>query len=165
MNEAEALISDVEGPEALEEMRAAASRIKPSLQAKLQGLARFAPIFTAPGFQFATWRQEPPDEPGILHFPYSDLSREAVEFVKAAYDLGWVKQFDWSAWMRTPKGKKLTESPDLVASATHVQLAKLLTVYIRGERFNEGALNSAFDSGLLTAIVRRAEALLLALSL
>jgi len=127
-------------------------------------LARFAPIFTAPGFKFAAWRREPPDVSGILHLPYSEPSGEADAFVKAAYDLGWVKQFDWSAWAATPEGKRLTESPDLVASATHDQLAKLLTVYIRGERFNEGALNSAFESGLLTAIVKRAEALLLAVS-
>jgi hypothetical protein len=148
----------------VEKVRAAARLPKTDLRAKLQGLARFAPIFTAPGFKFATWRREPPNESGLLHFPYSETSHEADAFVKAAYDLGWVKQFDWPAWMGTPEAKRLTESPDLVASATHDQLAKLLTAYIRGERFNEGVLNSAFESGLLTAIVRRAEALLLALS-
>ena len=62
--------------------------------------------------------------------------------MKAAYDLGWVKQFDWSAWMGTPEAKRLTECRDLVASATHDQLANLLTVYIRDERFNEGTLKS-----------------------
>jgi hypothetical protein len=113
MNEAEALLADVEGPEALEEMRAAARRIKPSLRANLEGLAHFTSIFMVPGFQFATWRQKPPDESGILHFPYSEPSREADEFVEAAYELGWVKQFDWSAWMCTPEWKKLTERPDL----------------------------------------------------
>jgi hypothetical protein len=40
------------------------------------------------------------------------------------------------------------------------QLAKVLTVLIRQDRFDEGALQSAFDMGLLTAIIRRAEALL-----
>ncbi len=164
VDEAKDVLMTVEGPAPVKQARAAVRRVKPDLQAKLQGLAHFAPIFTAPGFKFAAWRREPPDESGILHLPESELSRDADEFVKAAYDLGWVKQFDWSAWMGTPEGRRLIESPDLVASATHDQLAKLLTVYIRGERFNEGALNSAFESGLLTAIVRRAEALLLALS-
>lgn len=36
------------------------------------------------------------------------------------------------------------------------QLAKLLTVVIRQDRFVKGALNGAFESGLLTAIAGRA---------
>ncbi len=35
----------------------------------------------------------------------------------------------------------------------------LLTALVRQERFNEGALAHAFDTGLLLAIVERAEAL------
>jgi hypothetical protein len=36
---------------------------------------------------------------------------------------------------------------------------KLITSLKRGDRFNEGMLASAFESGLLTAIVRRAAVL------
>jgi hypothetical protein len=71
-----------------------------------------------------------------------------------------VKIFDWSAWMKTPEARELIDHPKRVATATPAQLAKLLTLYIRADRFNEGFLNSAFESGVLTAIVLRAEALL-----
>jgi hypothetical protein len=62
--------------------------------------------------------------------------------------------------MTTSDARELIDNPKRVAAATPAQLAKLLTVYIRGDRFNEGLLNSAYDSGMLTAIVLRAEALL-----
>jgi hypothetical protein len=47
-----------------------------------------------------------------------------------------------------------------MATATANQLAKVLTALIRGERFSEGTLREAFESGLLLAIALRAEALL-----
>jgi len=36
----------------------------------------------------------------------------------------------------------------------------VLTTLVRGERFSEGTLSEALESGLLLAIARRAEALL-----
>jgi hypothetical protein len=92
--------------------------------------------------------------------PYFQLGDGASAFVQAAYDLGWVKMFNWSDWMETPEGKELVGNPRRVAAATPAQLAKLLTVYIRGDRFNEGLLDHAYKIGMLTAIVLRAEALL-----
>jgi hypothetical protein len=47
-----------------------------------------------------------------------------------------------------------------VAGATQEELAKLLTAIIRSDRFVEGSLEGAFESGLLAAICRRAAVLL-----
>ena len=38
-------------------------------------------------------------------------------------------------------------------------LRRLLTVYVRSERFGDGTLENAFTSGMLTAIIRRAAVL------
>ena len=158
-DEAEAILHDVEGPTAPHELRALKSiGNKPgevTLYAQLQGLAKFAPIFSAPDFQFGVWQYPPPEPSGIINLPYCELSDGAGAFVQAAYDLGWVKIFDWSAWMTTPEGKELVSNPERIATATPAQLAMLLTFYIRADRFNEGFLNSAFESGVLTAIVLR----------
>ncbi|MBV8523500.1 MAG: hypothetical protein JOY71_15480 [Acetobacteraceae bacterium] len=135
-------------------------RVEPDNRVRLQGLARFVPIFTAPGFTFATWEAPPSDSSGIRYFGYCALSDEAQRFVQTAYDLNWVQQFNWSEWMNTPAGKKLWENPKRIAKASTDDLARILTVWIRGERLNEGALNTAFESGVLTAIVKRAAALL-----
>ncbi len=129
--------------------------------AMLAGLAGFAPTFEALGFQFATWQQPASGVPGLQAFPVCDYGDAADAFIKAAYALGWVKQgFGWSDWMSTPEAKRLTANPEHIAEASFDQLAMLLTALIRGDRFNEGELKAAFDAGLLTAIVRRAETLL-----
>jgi hypothetical protein len=84
----------------------------------------------------------------------------ADSFVKTAYDHGWVLQgWDWPAWMKTEEAVALRAVPAALEAASPEQLAKLLTALIRRERFVEGALNGAFESGLMTAIVRRAAAL------
>ena len=43
--------------------------------------------------------------------------------------------------------------------ATPEQLARVLTVVVRAERFNEGAMAGAVQSGLLPRLLRRAAAL------
>lgn len=130
------------------------------LRARLRGMACFVPVFTKPGFQFGTWDHPEPRTSGIHVLPFCCLSDAGQEFYKAVYRLGWVTQFQWSEWMQTPEGRELTGSPSRIAEATPDQLAKVITAYVRGDRFTEGLLCSAFESGLLTAIVRRAEALL-----
>lgn len=129
--------------------------------AMLEGLARYARLFEVPDFQFATWRQPASGASDPHASPVCDYSDEAVSFIRAVYDLGWArKELNWSNWMSTPEAKWLTASPDHIAEASFDQLGKLLTALIRGDRFIEGNLKAAFDAGLLTAIVRRAETIL-----
>lgn len=73
--------------------------------------------------------------------------------------------FTWYDWGRTPEGiSLLSDTADpapgpRLSRANAAQLAKVLTAVIRNERFCEGYLDGAFDSGLLLAIVRRAKEL------
>ena len=69
---------------------------------------------------------------------------------------GWITPFAWPDWAEGPEGQALLGHPDAVASADAEGLRKLLTVYVRSERFGDGSLEAAFNSGMLTAIVRRA---------
>jgi uncharacterized protein DUF6508 len=93
--------------------------------------------------------------------PYVVLSDEASAFVQAAYDLGWVRSdFDWTAWGQTREAQNLQNDPSLLARATRDELAALLTLCIRQDRFVEGALLSAYESGLLVRILERAAAIL-----
>jgi hypothetical protein len=72
---------------------------------------------------------------------------------------GWSRPFDWMAWLKTPRGEELRE-PAAVATAAPEELANLLTAIVRSERFSEGSLEGAHESGLLLAIARRASGLL-----
>ena len=67
---------------------------------------------------------------------------------------------DWRTWSFSEEAQDLNRNPARIAQASEGQLGKLLTVHIRNDRFHEGALNAAFEDGVLTAIVQRAEVLL-----
>lgn len=130
------------------------------LRDRLAGLAAFLPVFQAAGFEFGRWGGGEKTAGGAIQMPYYVVSDGAEAFVRAAYDLGWVlADFDWPAWKETPGANKLRDDPVAIGNATPEQLAQLLTVCIRQDRFVEGGLAGAFESGLLIAIVARAEAL------
>ncbi|MDQ2761836.1 MAG: DUF6508 domain-containing protein [Actinomycetota bacterium] len=77
-------------------------------RARLAGLARFVPIFTAPGFQFGTMHRGRTDASGITDLPSYSLSDEGENFVQTVYRLGWVRQFNWSEREGTQKARELT---------------------------------------------------------
>ena len=81
---------------------------------------------------------------------------EAEAFIKDASDCGMVQGTNWSEWMQTEEAQKLSQDPDRVAVATIDELAMVLTVSIRRDRFMEGSLRADFNSGLITRVVKRA---------
>jgi hypothetical protein len=131
------------------------------LLTRLRGLAAFVPQFESPDFRFGRWEGGEPSESGIMTLPMYQRSEVSDQFVRAAYDLGWVPApgCNWVQWKQTPEAIRLRDDPAALAAATPPQLARLLTVLIRQDRFCEGSLAGAFRYGLLTAICRRAAAL------
>jgi hypothetical protein len=67
--------------------------------------------------------------------------------------------FDWPTWMQTDEAIHLRDDLDSLAQATPEQLAHLLTVMIRQDRFVEGSLGAHAESGLLVSVLRRAAVL------
>jgi Family of unknown function (DUF6508) len=100
-------------------------------------------------------------EPGVFSMPYVIYGNTVNEFVAAAYEHGWVlRGFDWPGWAQSTEATNLRDDEAVLAQATPEQLMRLLTVVIRQDRFAEGALLDAFESGLILRIVRRATAIL-----
>ncbi len=121
---------------------------------RLNALAEFLPIFETPDFEFGHFV----DEPGT--FGYYNFSDDASRFIAVCYEMKWVNLcFDWSAWKESPEALQLFGDRTALESATPDQMQNLLTVAIRQDRFVEGALASAFESGLLVRILRRAAVL------
>ena len=113
-------------------------------------------MFQAADFQFGYWEGGTQEE-NVLELPHFVPGEQACLFCDAAYRLGWVQEdFDWPAWKETPEAKRLRDDPTALANATPEQLAHLLTVCIRQDRYVEGSLASRFKSGLLIGILRRA---------
>jgi hypothetical protein len=113
---------------------------------KLASLARFTPRLCDAGESAPEGNND-----------HEELELALVDAVTRA---GWVLPCDWATWAQSAKGLRLLGEPCHMATATANQLAKMLTALIRGERFSEGTLREAFESGLLLAIAMRAEALL-----
>lgn len=131
------------------------------LELDLSVLARFLPDLERVDFSPGYWTEKQKRADGVYTMPYATLSPVASGFVKAAYESGWVlREFGWSEWMSTKEAMALYHDPQKLAQATTQQLAQLLTVFIRQDRFVEGGLLGDFESGHILAIVRRAVTLL-----
>ena len=129
----------------------------------LRALARFLPAFEAPDFRVGDWAGMEEVEPGVRTMPYVRYSDVVEDFFHAACKHGWVRShFDWGAWKNTDEAKALRDDEAMLAAATPEQLARMLTTVIRQDRFVEGALLGAFETGMILGIVRRAAALLAA---
>ena len=124
------------------------------LVTRLRRIARHLPAFEAPGFEFGSWVPSREREDGVIVLGWYEPGPEAREFLS---DLGgWITPFAWPAWAESAEGQALLGHPEAVASADADDLRKLLTVYVRSERFGDGTLEAAFKSRMLSAIVRRA---------
>ena len=92
--------------------------------------------------------------------PWFELGPTALAFTGAVGEAGFMRtDFAWPDWISTPEAIALRTDRDALARATPDQLAKLLTMLIREDRFNEGALAHSFETGLIAAVARRAKVL------
>lgn len=123
----------------------------------LNVLAAFLPEFERPGFSPGDMVFPAKGDDRVFEVGYAALSAPARDFASAAYRSGWVlESFDWLTWSRTAEARDLLSEPAAIAQATAEQLAKLLTLIMRQDRFVEGALLGRFRDGSILAIVRRA---------
>ena len=135
---------------------------EPPAPPRLESLAALLSAFEASDFEALRpnpdW--EPKGEGGDYQWPPFFETKPINDLVSVAYDDGWVSPaVDWPGWMDTDEGRRLTSDPRAVGEATVEQLQCLMTSLVRGDRFTEGLLATKAQEGLLTAILRRVEAL------
>ena len=126
----------------------------------LRVLAGWVPRLASRDLDFGHWVISEPDQDGVMQMPWYDYSPDALRFMAEVSGAGFVQPFDWMAWMAAPEARALTADPTRVATVDGEDLRRLLTAIIRGDRFMEGNVAAAFESGMLLAIARRAQALL-----
>jgi hypothetical protein len=132
------------------------------LRTRLEALAAFADEISSPDFDAGHWhdsevRQTPDGE--VRTMPWFEVSDRADAFTRTAAGNRWVEPFDWIAWLETEEAKALRDHREVLANATPKQLQHLLTAIIRSERFSDGSLEWAFQTGLMGAIAGRARTL------
>ena len=111
---------------------------------RLDGLASLRPAFEASDAGFGDWKGGGEVEPGIFTLPWFSPSELTSRLVDVAYRDDWVRpDFDWMAWEETPEAVRLRDDRGALEQATVLDLARLLTVVVRSERFGEGAIAEA----------------------
>lgn len=91
--------------------------------------------------------------------PFWEWSPIVIRVHDVAYAEGWVRDLDWPPWAHSDTGRRLMNEPEAIRSATSDELAWILTVSIRADRFCEGALVCQFENGVIPAVLRRAQVL------
>lgn len=132
----------------------------------LKALAAFAARLSQPGVSFGAMGESKgkgtAEDPA--QFPYWVSTKLADDFVKMAYDAGWVDpDLNWPEWLNTVEAQSFVTDAPAIATANAEQLRRLLTAIIRSDRFREGAILEAFEDGMVGAVVARAQMILRAM--
>ena len=123
---------------------------------QLRRLAGCLPTIDEPGFDFGHWEGGETRADGVITMPYYVFSAQARELIAA---LPVTADFSWPDWIKTEEAQALIGDHTRIAEASTDQLVKLTTAIVRSDRFTEGSIVGAFESGLITAICRRAAVL------
>lgn len=86
--------------------------------------------------------------------PLDTPAKIVQEFLDIVYSIPIIIAFDWARW---DKGREMTKPDFNLDSADLVAKCKLVTAIVRNDRFCEGALISAFESGLILRILKSIE--------
>ena len=99
--------------------------------------------------KFGEWEEE-----NIL-FPYCIEAPIVSQFLHIVYRLPIIISFDWGAW---EEGRKIASNDDFDLDTLDLPAkCKLITAIVRSDRFSEGTLVSAFESGLILRILKSIE--------
>ncbi len=89
---------------------------------------------------------------GIMVMPYWIESLVVSRFHKIVCDMPIIIDFDWSFW---DEGRKMARNENFNFNSIDIPTkCKIITAIVRNDRFCEGALVSAFESGLILKILK-----------
>ncbi|MNY38196.1 hypothetical protein D3C86_1728040 [compost metagenome] len=94
------------------------------------------------------------DESGVIEMPYSSPHPLISEFVQFMYDKDLILIFDWGSWDEGREWFMNSDESKYDRLDTETCL-KLLTAVIRNNRFHDGALIAAFESGDFPKIINQ----------
>lgn len=117
------------------------------------------PRFTHAGFHAGQWAGSEEDPPGSRTMPSVGYADDVLEFIRQLYDLQVVAPFDWSSWTQE-RGNELWDDPQRLAGASLEECRMLLAAHLRADRFTEGHLLHALESGHIVTILRRVDSLI-----
>jgi len=129
------------------------AKLKPVTLAQLDAILPFLAAFEAMGFQCGYCPQSEPDSPNAAIIPCFDESDPVESFMQALHDHDWITSFDWKSWQTNADA--LVADRGAIATANAETIRKLLTTHVRKDRTCEGHLARLFESGHISALLRR----------
>lgn len=92
------------------------------------------------------------DDEGVFTLPYFIPSQVVVRFEEIVYCIPIIINFDWGTW---DEGRKILNKNDFNFDTIDIPTkCKLITAIVRNNRFCDGALVSAFESGIILKILK-----------
>jgi ADP-ribosyl-[dinitrogen reductase] hydrolase len=127
---------------------------------RLEALANYATIFSAPDFKYGQWSKMW-EIPYVSRTQTFEVAPEVEQFQEDMYDYGWVQDFDWAEWAKTAEGRALIAGGQAIERASVRQLAKLITACLRLARFQQHTvIPTDIEGGLMLPVARRAQQIL-----
>ncbi len=91
-------------------------------------------------------------EPGVFTFPYWEEGDVVSKFFEIVYSMPIIIKFEWSSW---DEGRRIANDLNFDYDTIDIPTkCKLITAIVRNDRFCEGALVSAFESGFILKILK-----------
>ena len=105
--------------------------------------------------KFGEWASAEKNEEVNILFPYCIEAPIVSQFLHIVYRLPIIISFDWGAW---EEGREIASNDDFDHDTLDLPTkCKLITAIVRNNRFCDGALVSAFESGLILRILKSIE--------
>jgi len=105
--------------------------------------------------KFGKWKGGDKDENGIITMPYCISAPIVDEFFRIVYEMPIIINFPWPEWK---EGIKFLQDNKFKFDGIDIPTkCKLITAIIRKDRFCEGALVSAFETGIILKILKSIE--------
>ncbi|MBE0654597.1 MAG: hypothetical protein IH594_12405 [Bacteroidales bacterium] len=91
-------------------------------------------------------------EEGVFEMPRYDYNSVISEFLDIVYKIPIIIDFEWGSWK---KGREMIRNPDFDPESVDIHTkCKLITALVRSDRFIEGTLAEAFETGLMLKLLR-----------
>jgi len=127
-------------------------------EGKINSLKRsdFKPLLNLiPKIQATSWfgklKGGNKNKDGSICMPYYEENEVVSLFRSIAYDIPIIIPFDWGKW---EKGRKIVNNPYFdYQTIDIITICKIITAIVRNDRFCDGALISAFESGLILKLL------------
>jgi len=92
------------------------------------------------------------DEDRVMQLPFVIPAYVVTQFVDIVYEMPLMVSFDWPSW---EEGQKMLNDPGFDFDSIDIPTkCKLITAIIRNDRFADGTLVQAFESGLVLEILK-----------